>query len=249
MKSSSIYGAESIFHSTESLILPGSYSLKIYGGFPYSSWQTLDVILADSDVGVHVIGNKTKTIFNWDYLNSIEKIGGCGTLTPYHSFHKSNEQNVNINIIPTCNWIPIPPPMFEYEFNPVVGSFLFPEETPLNYPIQSIPKNFSLGFSFNHSNCGNEISFRRERIFIETLKVAGFSEDKIFSICNITYDTLRSCVNYTCNGNFLLPDGYEKSKREAIELQITQGVAIDAIATGVDILGSVMELIILPYLL
>jgi hypothetical protein len=104
-----------------------------------------------------------------------------------------------------------------------------------------------LPFSFNKSNCGTPVTYRRERDWILTLEQAGFGTP-LFSICareKMIFDEAASCVHYTCDGQFPLPTRFGVAQIKHIQENVLQSIVYDTAATVLDFIGVIVEYCVL----
>ena len=102
---------------------------------------------------------------------------------------------------------------------------------------------------FTHTNCfQSDVEYRLEQTYISLFQTARFGS-WLYSLCpleNITQDPILRCFNYSCQGTFTLPNTYTDQTVTDVQDNIIQGVVFDAVATALDILGIVLEFLILP---
>jgi hypothetical protein len=242
---------EPILHTTQALILPNNFQLTIYGGYPFSDWQASTIVLGSSDLGVNLQGNNsTETAFVWDYLAQLALTGGCGALTPFRTTTFDSSVGVTVTLSPPCPFTS-PAPMFGYNYQSQAASIEFAEaSTTPRYQLQNVPDDLLLPFNFVHQFCGSEVAYRREVDWIETLKLA-FNTTELFSICpaeKIVLDPANNCVTYTCDGSFALPARFSQGQVANTQNLILGGIAIDAVATVLDVFGTGIELLLIPFL-
>ena len=60
------------------------------------------------------------------------------------------------------------------------------------------------------------------------------------------FDEANSCITYVCDGNFQLPTRIGQQRTQDIQENIEQGIAFDATATGLEVIGTCLEFLILP---
>ena len=228
------------FETTDSLTFPPNLRFTILDEvFPFPSWQRLTF---NSTSDVSVPGGVITVTFVWSYFERVVSFGTCGIIIPQQISH-STASHLAFALLVSCYGEPDDLPAFSYP--PLPAGMSFPDATG-KYTIQG--EDLNLMFSFSTTNCKGELEYRREKDWIATMSSAGLG-DWFWSICpreKMTFNDTSRCVTYVCDGSFALPNRVGQQKVQDVQDNIIQGIVFDATATGVDVLGTIVEFCLMP---
>lgn len=233
--------ARSRLHTSAPLQLPVALTLTVWSQYPRVVFQpSMSVTAASSDTSTAVrVANASLAVgLAWSFMESMATNGVCGSMSATAAVAASH---VTVTFRVNCVGTP-----------PVIGASDAASATQLalvsvtqSYPVMT-PDGLELRFAFNRTNCGTVLSYRRERDWLFTLDQAGFST--LYTICPralMEFDETALCIRYVCNGTFALPDRFGVAQQNAITANVLQGVVFDAVATSLDLLGVVLEYVVL----
>lgn len=206
--------------------------------FPFAAWQ--DVTL-NWNTGLSVSGARLTTTVVWEYIEILSDFGTCAVIPPISTYHNTT-QAIAITVPIACFGVPAP---FDLPYAAQVGALQFPESAA---PMAIEGTDLTLRFGFSSTNCNGELEYRREKDWLETMGSAGFGE-WFWSICpreKMVFNDTSNCVTYVCDGTFQLPDQIGQQTTKDIQDNIEQGIIFDAFATGLDVIGTVVEFVLMP---
>lgn len=104
---------------------------------------------------------------------------------------------------------------------------------------------------YTQRNCGSPTQYFLERAWLSTWFSSGVDES-FWTMCpkaSIVWDDAALCVWYTCNGPATFPTQSATSTLVSVQENIIQGVTFDAVITGLDLIGIVIEFFVMPLVL
>lgn len=239
-----LFASLSRVHVSGALNLPPGLELVVVGPkYPLVAWQSslsVDLISSSQNVSAPIT-----TAVQWPFMSNMVVQGVCQPVQASTSIVGTTR--IRTTLSATCLGAPPSFPVVSYVS---AASQVSLPPASLGYPIVTADGSLVLRFSFNRTNCATTlVAFRRELDWLTTLEQAGFGST-VFSICpraSMVVDEQALCIHYTCNGDFALPDRFSVAQQTSITQNVLQGVAFDAVATALDLLGVVLEYVVLVF--